>query len=69
MELILFLCVMAVFMLTVVVASTGSVRHMVDRGCLWWLLDSRIINWICGTDDGFGDGSGLIVFRYFRWRR
>ena len=31
-------------------------------------IGSSVVNWICGTDDGFGDGFGLIVFRHFRWR-
>jgi hypothetical protein len=28
-------------------------------------IDSRVVNWICGTDDVFDDGFGLIVFRHF----
>lgn len=32
-------------------------------------IDFRVVNLICGTDDGFGDGFGLTVFRNFRWRR
>jgi hypothetical protein len=34
-------------------------------------IDSCVVNWLRGTDDGVGDGfvDGfvLIVFRYFRW--
>jgi hypothetical protein len=56
---------MAVFTLTVVVAIAGGVRLIVDGGC----INTCVVNRICGTDDGVGDGFvdgfGLIALVIF----